>query len=926
MVFVKETASRLILTGTREELETLSNAYRVRPPEYWRSPKWELYKQTKGERGWDGYIYPLKVRGHTGILARGHLEDLKERALASDIALDLAGCLRRPYEGMVLDDVPTDLVKSEHPDYPHQREIVWQWLRHCVGIGEITVSGGKCLGRGTPILMHDGTTKPVEDVQVGDQLMGPDSLPRTVLSTAKGHAELFRIDQGYGDSYVTNGDHILVLQSLGDPRRKDYTLVREMTTNAFREMTRSQKTVWHGIKSAVEFKKQDVPLDPYWLGLWLGDGNFYDSEIAVGDGDTEIAEFCREHASAVGMDIRLNPGSGCSGFRFCTKVQGWNANTLRSALDSLGLLKRRKAHLGSKENPRFRFIPLKYMVNDRDTRLKLLAGLIDSDGSVDRNGSRAVVTTVYLKLAQDTVWLARSLGFKASYWQRKTGIKSRNFVGSCFVVSIAGERVGDIPTRLSRKKLKSFDGSTTGSKRSTSSQIKVTPIGPGDYFGFEIDGDRRFLLGDFTVTHNTRSFCMAASMLSRKLKKIRVLYLVPTERLVKQAYSDACGFLPDWKISQFGGNKRDKDGDLVVATYAIISRNMGELDEWLKTFNVLFVDEAHHASSPTLTKIIESVPAYFKFGATDSAKEDDPIKGLAIRGLLGPVLARVEAGELIEDGHLAKPTIYIVDEPSWQNKFADVPHQAEPDSKAWVYMASEWKQGTYLGPSVERLEDGTPRLDKKGNEIQLPSSHRVEIKGMELDVESRWCLLDRVYDRGIIRFKERNELVYRWASHFSNTQERTLVIATRTLHVLLLQAGLEKVVDPKLVKILFSENDTVERDETFAWLKETPGSILVSPLVKEGVSLPELTAGVVADYVGSVDLARQIIGRFIRKKRHREENAAKIVWFVDRQIPSYRRGSLDLLRSLESIRGYSFVHPVQGPETMDLGLRYEGRS
>lgn len=152
------------------------------------------------------------------------------------------------------------------------------------------------------------------------------------------------------------------------------------------------------------------------------------------------------------------------------------------------------------------------------------------------------------------------------------------------------------------------------------------------------------------------------------------------------------------------------------------------------------------------------------------------------------------------------------------------------------------------------------------------------------------------------------------------------MIATRTLHVLLLQAGLEKVVDPKLVKILFSENDTVERDETFAWLKETPGSILVSPLVKEGVSLPELTAGVVADYVGSVDLARQIIGRFIRKKRHREENAAKIVWFVDRQIPSYRRGSLDLLRSLESIRGYSFVHPVQGPETMDLGLRYEGRS
>jgi superfamily II DNA or RNA helicase len=141
----------------------------------------------------------------------------------------------------------------------------------------------------------------------------------------------------------------------------------------------------------------------------------------------------------------------------------------------------------------------------------------------------------------------------------------------------------------------------------------------------------------------------------------------------------------------------------------------------------------------------------------------------------------------------------------------------------------------------------------------------------------------------------------------------------------LLQAELEKKIGAEFVRILFSEHDSKERDATFQWLKDTPGSVLISPLVKEGVSIPELTAGVVADYVGTIDVARQIIGRFIRKKRHRDENTATIVWFADRQVPSYRRGSMEVLRDLESIRGYKFVHPVQGPETRDLGMQYDAR-
>ena len=81
---------------------------------------------------------------------------------------------------------------------------------------EVVLTGSigvaKCLGRGTPVLMFDGTVKPVEAVVVGDQLMGPDSLPRTVVSAASGQDELFRVTQKGAAPYVVNSEHVLSLR------------------------------------------------------------------------------------------------------------------------------------------------------------------------------------------------------------------------------------------------------------------------------------------------------------------------------------------------------------------------------------------------------------------------------------------------------------------------------------------------------------------------------------------------------------------------------------------------------------------------------------------------------------------------------------------------------------------------------------------
>ena len=71
---------------------------------------------------------------------------------------------------------------------------------------------GKCLGFNTPIIMFDGTIKMVQDIKIGEIIMGDDSTGRTVLSTANGEDEMYKVTNRNGDSYVVNSSHILTFK------------------------------------------------------------------------------------------------------------------------------------------------------------------------------------------------------------------------------------------------------------------------------------------------------------------------------------------------------------------------------------------------------------------------------------------------------------------------------------------------------------------------------------------------------------------------------------------------------------------------------------------------------------------------------------------------------------------------------------------
>ena len=370
---------------------------------------------------------------------------------------------------------------------------------------------GKCLGLNTPVLMYDGSIKMVQDVVEGDMLMGWDSTPRTVLSTTKGNAPLYKITPNrYGDSFVTNGDHLLSLIMTG--REIKDSNIFELTVDYLMNLKNTDKKypkegeVINGIYMSGRYKifhanqllfdKKDVSIDPYFLGLWLGDGTSINTGITVGYEDYEVqkewlllyadsidctlSDKYNEAKNAYNLSIKNTPSYGCQ--------QDGNRSWLKDQLRKYNLI-------------RNKHIPHDYLTNDVDTRRKLLAGLIDSDGFTQDSGIGII--SKYKILADNISYLARGLGFSVT-----NTIKTVNDV-IYYRVNITGDYDNFLSLNLRlvrkipRKRIINKNHLVTG--------FKIEPIGLGDYYGFEIDGDKRFLLGDLTVTHNTSTARLIAS-------------------------------------------------------------------------------------------------------------------------------------------------------------------------------------------------------------------------------------------------------------------------------------------------------------------------------------------------------------------------------------------------------------------------------
>ena len=168
-----------------------------------------------------------------------------------------------------------------------------------------------------------------------------------------------------------------------------------------------------------------------------------------------------------------------------------------------------------KKTSESKFIPPQYKFGSRTMRLEVLAGLLDTDGSLDTGYFDFV--TKSKKLAEDVAFVSRSLGFYA-FVREKPSHDQFGHEGLYYRIGISGD-ISKIPTRVSRKK-----APTRRQKKSVlRTGFALKPLGGEEYFGFRVDSDQRYLLDDFTVTHNSGKK-MLAKKLGDSLQKKGALY------------------------------------------------------------------------------------------------------------------------------------------------------------------------------------------------------------------------------------------------------------------------------------------------------------------------------------------------------------------------------------------------------------------
>ncbi|CAH9015954.1 helicase/UvrB [Vibrio phage 393E50-1] len=365
---------------------------------------------------------------------------------------------------------------------PHQvvaaEDIDKQFASGATVVMSILPTGaGKCHGVDTPIMMFDGSIKMVQDVEVGELLMGPDSKPREVLTLARGREELFKVTPVKGDAYVVNKSHILSLKKTGTYEVVNLPLTEYLESNStFKHTHKGWRT---GVEFDGEISAEYLP--PYLLGIWLGDGTSRNASIT--SADIEIAEYVDDWCNESGQDLRVQEQEGNASSIYHITGQRRRSNTTHQDLINYGLILNKH-------------IPHEYKVANREHRLELLAGILDSDGHLTHGGYDVVFKQKVL--ADDTVYLARSLGFAAYVKPCCKTCTNTGTSGDYWRISISGD-MSLVPTKLERHQ----PDPRKQKKNVLVTGITVESIGEGDYFGFTITGDHLYLLGDFTVTHNT---------------------------------------------------------------------------------------------------------------------------------------------------------------------------------------------------------------------------------------------------------------------------------------------------------------------------------------------------------------------------------------------------------------------------------------
>ena len=398
--------------------------------------------------------------------------------------------------------------------YPRHRMFFDATAKH----KEVLFMAGNRVGKevriSEPVLTPDGW-KPIGELKEGDEVCDPNGLRVKVSGVFdQGLKDIYRVWFNDG-SYVDCGlDHQWKCKSPRARFVKEYTRKgRQSWKNASYgewEVKSLKDIIEHvgyepkprrrysiPVVSALSFNDKELTIEPYFLGLLLGDGSLSVNSVGITSADQEIVDYCAVQAVKYDTVLKHN---GKYGYRFSSRLRdagGRNHSKLVDAVRELGL---------AGKTCHDKFIPEQYKHHSR--RLEILQGLMDTDGYCGNKVCEFSSTSE--QLAKDVADICRSLGIRCTIKKKQTSCryKGEKKIGTAYRVSIW---TTDVPLfRLTRKAKKQV----LGAKKNGSENVivKIEKVGQDYARCIEVDSeDHTYVISNYVVTHNSLAgaYCTA---------------------------------------------------------------------------------------------------------------------------------------------------------------------------------------------------------------------------------------------------------------------------------------------------------------------------------------------------------------------------------------------------------------------------------
>jgi hypothetical protein len=445
--------------------------------------------------------------------------------------------------------------------WPFQERLVSNFHKNRFNIAKMPRQVGKALALDTPIPTPEGWTT-IGDIKVGDQILSPDGNPVSVTfktETMTNH-QCYKIFFDNGEEIVADADHLWEVNSSYWRTGKKVINTDEIYSRYLKKTNNKrgkgvEGSLYIDLSKAINGKNQNLPIDPYLLGVWLGDGYSADGRIIAHKDDYEFYK--------TKLDIEHErEDNNCIRFK---------CRDLRKKLKENNLLKNKH-------------IPQIYLRTSIEQRMELLRGLMDTDGSITKNQSFEFYQKNYEFILQ-VVELLSSLGIKSRV--------SRRLINQCWYHTIrfpSKENIFNLPRK---SELINFGGKgRPQNKRHYIQKIEKVDSVPVACIQVDSD-DHLFLCGrTFIPTHNTTtvvSYLLHYIVFNDNVNVGILANKASTSREILSRLQLSYENLPKWMqqgiVSWNKGSLELENGSKIIAASTSASAVRG------MSFNIIFLDE-----------------------------------------------------------------------------------------------------------------------------------------------------------------------------------------------------------------------------------------------------------------------------------------------------------------------------------------------